>query len=667
MKWFYGISISFVVFIMIILSMRLIWNVRLRNFQRRNKITSSKKNKVRFGTNIGAFSLTLVLGIFVVMSGAFYFNRTTPKPNPFENYKIENMLYKNAKNFESQKEFEDVLKTIHNNANIGGYFDFLFVSKGTADVDASFNVESQMVGTTLDDSTPNISDTYNQVEGISEADIVKVDPSGRYIFYGPRYNNLLYRIELDDNGYHKDSYDVLEFENFVFKEMLLSGQYIIVFGNFYEQKLNEDFVYSNFMYYWRYSKSSYKLIDIDSFEVVKEGFVDGDISEIRQVKDIIYILSSRYIKYNNKAEPIDLPNFNNVYYFEGLSNSHVVTKLTSINLNNLEVNEIGFIGYNSGFFMGQEYIVLTNIKWEYDNRFSNSIYNKTSVIAITYNELGELNYVGSTEVEGYVLNQYCVDDYEGLIKVVTTGGRNHKNSLYILKPKSGVDELEIIGLLDQGIGKPGEDVKSASFNKHTLKVVTFRQIDPLYTIDLSVPTKPKIVSEIEEPGFSSSLVIWDEAGNTIGLGYMADLDGRITGFKVSAYRHDDDEPTQTIEFPYDDFNNLNIPAVYNQRQNLLVNKELGLYGFLMNSSKYVYDYNSNYYSYVYYTKAMLLEVDFSQELPLTMTMLAELSFEDNFEKMVLVNDSIHLLSKNADFVYSISQKELLETLSLKED
>ena len=162
-----------------------------------------------------------------------------------------------------------------------------------------------------------------------------------------------------------------------------------------------------------------------------------------------------------------MPDFNSVYYFDGSSNSYVITKLTSINLNNLEVNQIGFMGYNSGFFMGHEFIVLTNIKWEIDNNSSNTIYNKTTVIAIAYNEIGELNYVGSAEVEGFVLNQYCVDDYEGLIKVVTTHGRNHKNSLYILKPKSGVDELEIIGLLDKGIGKPGEDVKSASFNQHT--------------------------------------------------------------------------------------------------------------------------------------------------------------------------------------------------------
>ncbi len=671
MKWFYIVSISIIVFVMILLSIRLIWNLRLSNFQRRNKIETSRKNKVQLSTNIGALSLMLMVGIFTIVNGAFYFDRTTPKPNSFDRYEIEEVVYKNAKVFDSQKEFENVLKIIHKNANL--QYDLNFVlgaSKDNVDNGIPPRLEPGAPGyeeTTQGENSPNISDTYNQVEGISEADILKIDSSGQYIFYGPRYCNLLYKIELDDNGYHKDSYRVLEFEDFVFTEMLLSEQYIIVFGNVYEEKIKEDFVYAELMHYWRYSKSSYKLIEIDSFEIVKEGFVDGDILEIRQVKDIIYILSSRYIKYNDKNEPIDLPDFNSVYYFDGSSNSYVITKLTSINLNNLEVNQIGFMGYNSGFFMGHEFIVLTNIKWEIDNNSSNTIYNKTTVIAIAYNELGELNYVGSAEVEGFVLNQYCVDDYEGLIKVVTTHGRNHKNSLYILKPKSGVDELEIIGLLDKGIGKPGEDVKSASFNQHTLKVVTFRQMDPLYTIDLSIPTKPKIVGEIEEPGFSSSLVIWDEAGNTIGLGYMATLDGRIIGFKVSAYRHDDDQPTQTIEFPYNDFNYFYIPAVYSQRQNLLVNKELGLYGFLINSSKYLYDENTYLYSYICYTQAMLLEVDFSKELPLTMTSLAEISFEDEFEKMVLVNDSIHLLSKNADFVYSISQKDLLEPLFLKRD
>ena len=228
MKWFYIVSISIIVFVMILLSIRLIWNLRLSNFQRRNKIVTSRKNKVQLSTNIGALSLMLMVGIFTIVNGAFYFDRTTPKPNSFDRYEIEEVLYKNAKVFESQKEFENVLKTIHKNANL--QYDLNFVlgaSKDNVDNGIPPRLEPGAPGyeeTTQGENSPNISDTYNQVEGISEADILKIDPSGQYIFYGPRYSNLLYKIELDDNGYHKDSYRVLEFEDFVFTEMLLSEQ-----------------------------------------------------------------------------------------------------------------------------------------------------------------------------------------------------------------------------------------------------------------------------------------------------------------------------------------------------------------------------------------------------------------------------------------------------------
>ncbi len=79
-------------------------------------------------------------------------------------------------------------------------------------------------------------------------------------------------------------------------------------------------------------------------------------------------------------------------------------------------------------------------------------------------------------------------------------------------------------------------MKSVRFNGDLGYVVTFEQKDPLYTIDLSDPTEPTIVSAIEEPGYSTYLHVWNEEGNQlIGFGFSADEQGFVTGLKISAY------------------------------------------------------------------------------------------------------------------------------------
>jgi hypothetical protein len=80
----------------------------------------------------------------------------------------------------------------------------------------------------------------------------------------------------------------------------------------------------------------------------------------------------------------------------------------------------------------------------------------------------------------------------------------------------------------------GERIYSVRFIGPVGYVVTFRQTDPLYTLDLSDPSKPRVVGELKITGFSSYL---HPAGNTrlIGVGQDADLDGRVQGTQVSLF------------------------------------------------------------------------------------------------------------------------------------
>ncbi|MAS62083.1 MAG: hypothetical protein CMA34_00160 [Euryarchaeota archaeon] len=142
------------------------------------------------------------------------------------------------------------------------------------------------------------------------------------------------------------------------------------------------------------------------------------------------------------------------------------------------------------------------------------------------------SYLGSGRVDGTVLDQFSLSEYEGNIRLATTTGEWNRwwmadpdpmeNHVIILQPNSTTSSLNEIGRID-GIA-PDERIWSARFVEDRAYIVTFRQIDPLWTIDLSDPTNPEIMGELEVPGVSTYIHPLDENNVlTIGIG-PADLE-----------------------------------------------------------------------------------------------------------------------------------------------
>jgi uncharacterized secreted protein with C-terminal beta-propeller domain len=75
-------------------------------------------------------------------------------------------------------------------------------------------------------------------------------------------------------------------------------------------------------------------------------------------------------------------------------------------------------------------------------------------------------------------------------------------------------------------------------------VVTFRETDPLYVLDLGDPARPRLLGELKVPGFSTYLhPVGDD--RLLGVGHDADATGRVTGFQVSLFDLTDlSEPAQ---------------------------------------------------------------------------------------------------------------------------
>lgn len=140
------------------------------------------------------------------------------------------------------------------------------------------------------------------------------------------------------------------------------------------------------------------------------------------------------------------------------------------------------------------------------NRFSDYVkinkrrLEKTNIVKISLNSLA---VSASGNVPGYPLNQFSLDEYGGYLRIaVTVGGSgwgaNSANDVYILD-----SSMKIVGQI-QDLGLT-ERIFSARFIGDKGYLVTFRQIDPFYVLDLSNPLNPKVAGELKIPGFSSYL------------------------------------------------------------------------------------------------------------------------------------------------------------------
>jgi uncharacterized secreted protein with C-terminal beta-propeller domain len=151
-----------------------------------------------------------------------------------------------------------------------------------------------------------------------------------------------------------------------------------------------------------------------------------------------------------------------------------------------------------------------------------------------------VQYVASGDVKGWILDQFSMSEYEGHLRVAATEFDWWWGATPDTEPASSVSVLEDddLGNLREvghvgGLG-PGERIFAVRFMGSKGYVVTFEQIDPLYTLDLSEPAQPKVIGALEVTGFSSYLhPIGDDW--LLAVGQEADEEGRVIGLAVSIF------------------------------------------------------------------------------------------------------------------------------------
>lgn len=166
-----------------------------------------------------------------------------------------------------------------------------------------------------------------------------------------------------------------------------------------------------------------------------------------------------------------------------------------------------------------------------------SVYNsgsRTQIAGFRLLEDGCIEPVGSNVVKGSVQDTFAINEHDGYLRVLTsdwTGGAD-VNHLYILD-----QHMQLAGSIG-GIA-PGEEIYAARFFGDIGYFVTYRNTDPLFTVDLSDPRHPEIIGELKVTGFSEYLHFWDE-DHLVGIGYETDPQSGIRqGVKLSMFNISD--------------------------------------------------------------------------------------------------------------------------------
>ncbi len=167
-------------------------------------------------------------------------------------------------------------------------------------------------------------------------------------------------------------------------------------------------------------------------------------------------------------------------------------------------------------------------------------------------------YVGSASVGGSVDDQYSIDEFQGNLRIATTEsfvyttpGQTEaerlaqpqtENHVRVLGAPDAQERLPLRG--DTGVLAAGERIYSARFMGGKGYLVTFRQVDPLFALDLSNPANPHVTGELKIPGFSEFMVPMDD-NHLLTIGRDATTSGQVRGLSLQIF--DVTNPAQPVQ------------------------------------------------------------------------------------------------------------------------
>ena len=528
---------------------------------------------------------------------------------------------------------ELVKKADDNNYSGGRYYltddMVMFNSAKSADLAMPESSKSENI-INEDYSTTNV-----QVEGVDEADIIKND--GKYLYH--LLNNELIISEINPSSSMKVVSKISYDKEFNSQELYIDDDMVIVIGNYYKRDDNKP------RYYYggeQYTKVIiYDAKDKANLKEAKQVEVSGYYNSSRKIDGSLYLVAQKDIGYymfdNDDYEVMPLyrdtaisqetkeVSCEDIVYFpEFECTQYMMTVGINLKDLNAEANISTYLGNSESIYSSKDNMYVTFTSYESDSGNIEPLENDTTLrkiispISRSQNtsiyrfklEDGKMNCKATGKVPGAILNQFSMDESNGYFRIATTKGsvtgtgeNASRNNMYVLDM-----DLKQVGAIENVA--PGEKIYSVRYMGNRAYMVTFRKVDPLFVIDLSIPEKPEILGKLKIPGYSDYLHPYDE-NHIIGFGkdaaVVANEEGSwgwvdedntaayYQGMKIAMF--DVTDPTNPIEMWKEEIGDRGTESeLLNNHKALLFSKEKNLLAFPIKVAK-VKDKNAKAWTY----------------------------------------------------------------------
>lgn len=460
-----------------------------------------------------------------------------------------------------------------------------FFSFGTAVDDATMDEDavnmSPAPGASKGDSLTGAGDystTNVQVDGIDESDIVKTD--GEYIYYLKGANGYSDQSKILIVKADGENTSVTASIN---PRKVLGGSKYTAYGIYlYGDKLIlEGEITVDGKYY-----ASFAIFDISNKSapvlersVAQQGSLVS--SRFKQGK-MYYVVNCNA----NNSVPCVNDTFagvegemdvENIYWFDGIPTT-VYTTIGVIDIDNPEFDAYkSYLGAGSDVYVSEDNIYIATA--DYSKRYlTNGLrywysYEGAVQTRVLKFSITDLTCLGGNEVDGYIKDRYSMDEYDNTFRIATSvygvSTSENYNKVYVMdKDMALIGESECFG--------KGERIYSARFYGTTASIVTFRETDPLFKIDLSDPANIKVSEGLEKEGVSMYLHNVEGTDYIIGLGRHATTNGTLTGIEVVLFDNSGDDATIINKIVYGSYGYAD--ALYDPRA-ILYDKDYDMIAF----------------------------------------------------------------------------------------
>ena len=424
-------------------------------------------------------------------------------------------------------------------------------AESTAIMEESASVESK-----------NYSDTNVRQEGVDEADVVKTD--GRYLYVLQDGGEAVALVDTK-GGEMKEVSAVEAGDDGQIRELYVTdGKMILILGSVNGSSVNA---------------RTYDVSDAKNPKELGEVSQSGNYQSSRVSDGYLYLFSQYYMGTDINVKEADtfVPMVNenilpaSSIYLPITDFANIYEVVTSVDL-----AEPDKICDSKAIFTkgGELYVSNKNIYWYETEWTDNNWYvgdtenNTETVIRRLSYYKGEIAGAASGRVDGSINDSFSIDEYRDYLRLVVT--TNDENAVYVLN-----DSLEMVGAIE-GMAQD-ERVYSARLLGDTGYFVTYKETDPLFTVDFSNPEKPEIIGKLKIPGFSEYLHFFGE-DKLLGIGMDVDAETQVTGgVKLSMF--DISDPANVEEESVCVLDNVYYTEVFYDYKAALVDEEKNIIGF----------------------------------------------------------------------------------------